>query len=291
MEVVAGPQQTPPRVSLISSAELVPVEGNRWEGGFVADLDGHGGAEIFEVCPEEGDEFEFTAAGGVASYKPYVLYATDKASTYGTANVRNFYDKAQRKLLAGESAALESILWSGHGGAIETNPFLADGNGDYKNDAGVAACGAITQATEITSSVTAVEQAFAILEHEMSNLSSARGMIHIRPVAFHKLVELGVVRREGNVWLSPLDNIVVPGRGYPGTGPAGQAVSSTEWMYGHPGIVQIRRGKILRLGEEELASQIHRGWNDHQVVVQRTAHVLLDATTQVLTIDFASIHS
>jgi len=127
------------------------------------------------------------------------------------------------------------------------------------------------------------------LEQEIGEVSGNRGMIHIRPIAFHALVADSVVRREGNVWLSPMDNIVVPGRGYPGTGPAGQAVGATEWMYGHPGIVQIRRSEIIRLGEDDLASQIHRGWNDHEAIVMRVAHVLLDPTVPVFAIDFNSI--
>lgn len=294
MEVVAGPQQTPPRVSLISSAETINVSDARWQDGFIADLDGHGGASTFPVCPAEEDEltFQFGATGGVLSYKPYVLYATDKASTYGTGDdVRKFYDRAQRKLLAGESKALEQILWAGYSGALNQNPFLADGAGDYAsaagNDAGCTDSASPTMT--ITSDVTDVEDALALLEQSISSDSGSRGMIHMRPMAFHRLVQESVVRREGNVWLSPLDNIVVPGRGYPGTGPAGQAVGATEWMYGHAGVVQVRRGDIVRLGEDDLASQINRGWNDRQVVVQRAAHVLLDPTAQVYAIDFNSL--
>lgn len=290
MEVVAGPQQTPPRVSLISSAELVPVDGTKWEGGFVAEMDGQGGVNTTPIC--DADPFDFEDSSGTASFVPYVLYATNKSSTYGDGlTVKEFYDAAQRKLLAGESYALEQILWDGYSGAANKNPFLSDGGDDYDNssvDLG-GTCADLTFTNTISSSVTAVKDAFAVLEQEMGGVSSTRGMIHIRPQAFHTLVELSVVRREGNVWLSPMDNIVVPGRGYPGTGPAGEAVGATEWMYGHPGIVQIRRGEIIRLGEEDRASQYHRGWNDHEVVVQRVAHVLLDPFTQVLAIDFNSL--
>ena len=290
MEVLAGPKQTPPRVSLISSAEIVPVDGKKWEAGFIADLDGQGNASLSEVC--DADDLSVTEVGGTASFKPYVLYATNKSSTYGDSlTVAEFYDRAERKLLAGEAYALEQILWDGYAGELNFNPFLSDGAGDYSNagaDLG-GVCPAVTSVNTVASAVTAVGDAFAVLEQEMGDVSSTRGMIHMRPQAMHKLVELGTVRREGNVWLSPLDNIVVPGRGYPGTGPAGEAVGATEWMYGHPGIVQIRRSEIIRLGENDLASQIHRGWNDHEVIVQRVAHVLLDPFTQVLAIDFNSL--
>lgn len=288
MEVLAGPQQNPPRVSLISSADTVDVSGTRWQDGFVADLDGHGGALTFPVCPAENEAFDITATGGVMSYKPYVLYATDRASTYGSG-IRNFFDRAQRKLVAGESAALESILWDGYAGTA--NPFLSDGAGDYASTAGndTDCSGSALATVTISSSVTAVKDAFAVLEQEIGESSSARGMVHMRPQAFHALVDAAVVRREGNVWLSPMDNIVVPGRGYPGTGPTGQAVGATEWMYGHAGVVQVRRGDIVRLGEDDLASQVNRQWNDREVIVQRVAHVLLDPITQVFAIDFNSL--
>ena len=289
MDVVAGPQQTPPRVSLISSAELVPVEGSKWEGGFVADLDGHGGANVTPIC--DADPLTLGDTGGAASFMPYALYATNKSSTYGDdASIKEFYDKAQRKLLAGESSALEAILWSGYAGAAALNPYLADGSGTYSNTGGFE-CPDTIDTTAIASSANNVVDALAVLEQTMGEASAARGMVHIRPIAFHALVAADVVRREGNVWLSPLDNIVVPGRGYPGTGPAGQAVGATEWMYGHPGIVQIRRSEIIRLGENDVASQYHRGWNDHEAVVQRVAHVLLDPYVPVYAIDFESLGS
>lgn len=294
MEVVAGPQQTPPRVSLISSAELVPVNENdlKWQGGFVADLDGVGEASTTPIC--DAPDLDITSSGGVASYKPYALYATNRSSTFGDGlSTAEFYDKAQRKLQGGEAAALEAILWDGYAGAANQNPFLSDGAGDYAsaagNDAGCTDSAAAT--TTITSNAGTVVDAFAVLEQQIGESSGSRGMIHLRPIALHALVAADVVRREGNVWLSPMDNIVVPGRGYPGTGPAGQAVGATEWMYGHSGIVQIRRGGIIRLGENDLSSQYHRGWNDHEAIVQRVAHVLLDPTVPVYAIDFESLGS
>lgn len=293
MEVVAGPQQNPPRVSLISSAELVPVNENdtKWQGGFTAKLDGHGGVNVFSVCPGDAETFDFEDyPGGVATFKPYVLYATDKSSTFGN-DYTEMYDRAQRKLQAGESSALEAILWAGYSGATNENPFLGDGAGDYAttNVASGLACEGSLATSTISITASKVHEAFAVLEQKIGEVSASRGMVHIRPQAFHKLVELSVVRREGNVWLSPMDNIVVPGRGYPGTGPTGQVVGASEWMYGHPGIVQIRRGGIDRLGEKDLASQVNRYTNDHEVIVQRVAHVLLDPTAQVFAIEFDAL--
>lgn len=295
MEVFAGPQQTPPRVSLLSAAEVVPTPNAHWQNGFFAELDGYGDVNVFEVCPDEEATFDIEETlDAVGSFKPYVLYATHRSNTYQSEDLEtaSFYDKAQRKLLAGEAAALESILWDGYPGFPNANPYLTDGGGSYAPiDLALpsADCVEPTQTATITNTVTAVDEAFAVLEQTFSQDSGTRGMIHLRPQALHGLVKEGVVRREGNVWLSPLDNIVVPGRGYAGTGPGGEAVGATEWMYGHAGVVQIRLGPIVRLGENEKASQYNRGWNDRQVIVYRVAHVLLDPTTQVHAIDFDSL--
>lgn len=295
MEVFAGPQQTPPRVSLLSAADIVPTQDAHWQNGFFAELDGYGEVNTFDVCPDEDATFDIAATDAVGSFKPYVLYATHRKNTFQDKDndeTGSFYDKAQRKLLAGEAAALESILWDGYPGFPTANPYLTDGAGGYAPiDLALpsADCVEATSTDTISNSVTAVDEAFAVLEQTFSQDSGTRGMIHLRPQALHALVKAQVVRREGNVWLSPLDNIVVPGRGYAGTGPGGEAVGATEWMYGHAGIVQVRLGPIVRLGEGDFASQFIRGWNDRQVIVYRVAHVLLDPTTQVYAIDFDSL--
>lgn len=296
MEVVAGPQQTPPRVSLISSADIVPVEGDRWYSGFVADSDGISGADAFPVCPAD-EVFDYYSNRSVVTYKPYVLYASEKGSTYGNAeDLSKAYDRAQRGLVSTESFALERILWTGDSlgtgtGVAGQNPFLADDAGAYETDPGeYNQCAPFVGTLDLDTGSTSIFETFATMEQAIGDWGlGARGMIHMRPQAFHALVKSDLVRREGNVWLSPMDNIVVAGRGYPGTGPSGEAVGETEWMYGHAGIVQIRRGSVIRLGEEDAANIIHRGWNDYKVAVQRVAHVLLPLMSPIFGSSFDSL--
>lgn len=275
MEVYEGPQLRSPRVSLLSAADIVPMDGERWYARFDLILEGCEDHRVYAVCPDpDADPKTYTSGGTSNEYEPYVLYATDKCSTFPAG--REFFDRAQRKLVVGESTALEEQLWTGEVGgvAIATNPHLADN--------------AVT--TTITSSVTAPEAALAVLEQHIGECSAGQGMIHLRPQVLGQLLDAKIIRREGNVYLSPMDNIVVPGRGYPGTGPAGQAVGATEWMYGHPGIVQVRRGPIIRVGEEDgEKSTIDRYVNDKLVIVERVVHVSLDDSCCVFAIDFNSL--
>jgi hypothetical protein len=268
MDVFDGPQITPPRISLLTSAELITPTTERWYNGFFLQNEGCEDSGVYLVCPAaDADPKDYTAGGVNEEYQPWVLYSTYRCSTYPSGH--DFYGRAERKLLAAEAAVLENQLWAG---TVQTgNPYLAD------------------TPTTIPLTATSAKDAFAVLEQELGELSAARGMIHVRPQVLHALLEAQVVRREGNVYLSPMDNFVVPGRGYPGTGPASEAVGATEWMYAHPSIVQVRRGPIIRLGENDLASQVIRDTNDRLVTVERAVHVALDTSCGVLAIEFNSV--
>lgn len=286
MEVFPGQLLTPPTVSLLSSADIVPMDGDRWAMGFTLEQDGNGVLGVASVIDCEPDARDFESSGSFEEYNPCVLWASDKCSTFASTT-RQFYDRAQRKLLANESTLLETQLWTGSCG---NNPFLADGDGEEN----------VTPVVPVPLSGwvgdDAVE-ALAVLERTMSsyeevpNTSPSRGMIHVRPNVLYPLLQAQVIRRVGNVYLTPLDNIVVPGRGYPGTGPGGEAVGATEWMFGHPGIVQIRRGPVIRLGEGDFASQIDRSTNDRFVYVQRISHVALDTSVGVYAAEFKTINN
>lgn len=268
MDVFEGPEIRPPRISLLTSAELITPESARWQNGFFLINEGCEDSEVFLICPPaDADPKNYTATGENEEYQPWVLYSTDKCSTFPAG--RDFYGRAQRKLLAAEAAVLENQLWDG---TVQTgNPFLAD------------------SPTTIALTATSAQDAFAVLEQELGELSAAQGMIHVRPQVLHTLLDHKVVRREGNLYYSPMDNIVVPGRGYSGKGPGGEIVGATEWMYAHPSIVQVRRGPVIRLGEDDLASQVDRSVNDRLVIVERAVHVALDTSCGVLAIEFNSV--
>lgn len=272
MEVFNGPQLRPPRVSLLSAADIIPMDNERWSNGFELVAEECEVVNVYAVCSaSDADPKELNSFGNNIDYLPYVLYTGAKCSTF--SREEDFYDRAQRKLLTGESTALEEILWTGFLGSVDlsTNPFLADAP------------------TTITLTATAAEDALAALEQRLAETSASQGMIHLRPQVLGELLDHKIIRREGNVYLSPMDNIVVPGRGYPGTGPAGEPVGTTEWMYGHIGVVQVRRGPVIRLGENDMASQITRSTNDRVTIVERVEHVALDTSCGVFAVEFNSI--
>ena len=264
---------TPPRVSLLSAANIIPVSDSRWESGFDVEAEGCEVAYSYAVCPDEqADPKDADGYNVCWSYQPYVVYASDKASTFATAR-RDPYGRATRKLILAESTRLEAELWLGTSGG---NPALAGWIDPVTTNP--------VEPTTITFTGTQTPaEGLAALDQALGNCSSGRGMIHVRPAVLPYLLEKMAVRREGNVYLSPMDNIVVPGRGYPGTGPAGQAVGATEWMFANTGIVEVRHSEIiLTPPQNDQASQYDRSVNDRIVRAERVTHVALDPSCCVL---------
>lgn len=278
-EVYEGPQLQPPRISLINSADLITPTTERWYQAFDLILEGCGTPGVYAVCPPESHaDKTFEGSGQTNTYHPYVIYGTDTCSTWPAQ--REFYDRAQRKLLANESKVLAEILWTGSYGGVDMT------NGGTTN------LGFVQASTPITLAGThETWEALAIMDQELGECSGGRSMIHVRPQVLADLLYHDAIRREGNVYLSPMDNIVVADAGYPGTGPSNQAIGATEWMFGTTGIVQVRRGAIIRLGEDNLASQVSRFTNDRLVVAERVAHVALDTSCCVLSLAMKSLGS
>lgn len=259
---------TPPRVSLLSAAEIVPVTDRRWESGFTLQSEGCEIGYLFEVCPTPDTVKDSDGAGEVKEYFPYVVYATDKCSTFTN---RDFWARARRKLVLAESTRLENELWADTAGL--GNPAFNDGD-----------------AVAVGNGTNTAVEGIAILDQELGEATSGRSMIHIRPILLPLLLDTNAIRREGNVYLSPMDNIVVPGRGYPGTGPADQAVGATEWIFGSTGIVRVRHSEIvLTPPEGDDRAAVTRQWNDKAVYAERVTHAELDScavlAVQVTTID------
>lgn len=272
---VDAPLLTPPRVSLLSAADIVPVEGRRWESGFTIWSEGCEVAYTYPVCPaDDEDPKDNDSQGERVDYVPYVVFATDKCSTFPAG--REFYERAQRKLILAESTKLELELWTD-----------ASGSGNPSFDANDGSVTTLTAAGTQTAL-----QGIGILDQALASCSAGRGMIHLRPYLMAELLVNNTIRREGNVYLSPMDNIVVPGRGYPGTGPAGQAIGATEWMFANTGIVKVRHSEIIfnpPQGESALRESVARDINERVVYAERITHVALDPTCCLFATEVGSL--
>lgn len=229
---------------------------DKWENGLESEGEGCGSARAWDDCGNDDKLISDVREG--FSFTPYVVYTTDHCSTwgYGRTDEKEYRTtRLLRNLAASESFVIEQELWSDSLGL--GNPKIAD-----------TANVTISTAIPILNAVAAIDDAAGDL---------ARGgqvFIHMRPYQFTLLVAEQVLEKVGNKWYTPMGSIVVPGRGYAGTGPAGQApTASEEWVYG-TAAVEVRLGKTLTIDNPQ--DVVERSTNDVVLLTERKAVASFD---------------
>lgn len=150
------------------------------------------------------------------------------------------------------------------------------GNADTitEGNAGAAAIGFTGNPDDFASggNATAVSvlEGLGLLQAAISNKGfGGQGMIHLQPEAAPNLFNS---RRVGKFLLDQFDNIIIPGVGYPGTGPSTDPPAAlTSWMYGTD-LVQCRLQKKPRVFPKTLAEALDRGegGNPNQIAFRAT---------------------
>lgn len=252
----------PPRVSLLSSSEILDIPGEKWFAGVeFMPLSSEGSSGVLVPCAS--DEKSAATRSESLTVKAYGIYATDECTSFGSG-ATDFIQRAKDKLAVVEPWWMERQLWEDTN--VMSNPSFV-GN---------------TTTTTVASNKSALH-AFSRLDSAVAqDTTDGRGMIHVPTIIWDLLPVNNLLRREGNVWYSPLDNIVVPGRGYTGNGPnpdgganANAATDSLSWMFGHPGTIQIARGRVTTLPEaDKLEAQMNRQTNDIRALAERVVIVI-----------------
>lgn len=273
---ISGPQAAPGRrgllVSTVASGTQSDDVGPRpdpdqlgdvgprqpaWVGGFTIEPDICGALDptLVECFPD-------TTKGSLTNpvnptYSPFLTYGFDRCSAADRHRDRE--GRARRNLLATESWQIEREFFDGVATKakddVDTpdNPFLTDGN-----------------ATNVTVGSPNAVVALAQLEKRLLDcLHGQRGMIHAAGDLVTMWQNGGALRLEGNIILTVLDTIVVPGSGYSGNDPDGVAASAgTSWAYGTP-LVYLRQGVVMNPSENDPASSVDREQNTITLRVER----------------------
>lgn len=230
-EVIKAPPAIPPRYGFLASIQDTTSQDPEFrmalldEFAWLPESCGAGGA--FAVgCTPSSPTLTPPASQGVVNGHGFVVWSSDKCSTFGTLN-RDWTGLARRRLLAVESFYIAQEVWSG---AIS----IAQG---YANRplANVLSDTVTNGPAAIVSALAALDQAVATVGH------GAPGLIHCTVQVLNHLVAALAVTRSGQQWITATGNIVVADAGYDGSGPDGTPAGSSQWMYG-TSLMSVRLG-------------------------------------------------
>lgn len=262
----AGPRQVldaspvaPPRVGLVASARAVTEPDERWINGFTWAPENCSEGVIVDPCDANPSK-NISANPDVSTFDPYVIVAGDKCSPF---QERDYKSRAQRKLLACESKAIEKEFWTGtqaQSSGWTGNRYLASNAADDLSGG---------------SAVTPLE-ALACLEQYLGDcVCGGVGMIHATRSTVLIWSQYNVLIREGNIITTINGTIVVPGAGYDGSGPDGDAATDGNvWAYA-TGLVEVRRSAIA-VFPDTMAEALNRMTNLVEFRVERMAAATWD---------------
>lgn len=162
-------------------------------------------------CPAVTGSKTFTGIEAPVSGAPFGVYSSYTCGSLGFS----FEEVRQRvvtRMQLQEQRAVEKRLWQG--------------------DSGQSITGLFRNATNLGTSSCAAE-AIMVLEQALADNAIVGGLIHARPgMSAHLAAARLQERMSPRMFTTPLGTPYVFGQGYDGTGPTGQATTSTtEWMY------------------------------------------------------------
>lgn len=242
---VDAPQARPPKQGIVAAAPTIDDPSFRFGPfAFLPERCADGG-RLAIAC--EGDTGTMALAGGrteQAAGEGFLVYTGDSCSTIGARGV-DLVDRAERHILVVQSFQIAAELW---GGSLNLDAkSLADPDADTLSAAGG---GGMTPL-----------DALAAVDWGLGRATQGQqGMVHMTPQVLDHLVSVGPLRREGGLWLTPMDNVVVADAGYPGDGPNGEPAGATQWIYGST-MVYLRLGAVDTVPDKE-SEAVDRAVND-----------------------------
>lgn len=288
LATVAAANPEPPQLSLLDMALRPQSEvdtagnpvGDRWTAGFRWAPQACGRVAGVNDCGTL-HRFDYRTAGnpGIRTHQPIILEAEYQCTTLGWD--WDYYSKqATANLLAGEAAGAEEELWDGNLARAAT------GLGQFDSNLWLTKHGVATDITPTAGSPVKPKFGLALLEDFLGQTGfGSRGMVHIP----RKLTPHLGVRVDGSNLLTNLNNLVVPGVGYSGNGPAASdgaagatPAANTAWAYA-TGRVTYRSSEIV-LNPDTPAQAVDRALNNVRIVASRYSAATWDlcATAAVL---------
>lgn len=235
LQPVPAPLAGPPRFGLLVAANVL-TDALRWEGGytFVPEACGLGGT--FDPCGTVAFDPDLGHPDAVENI-PFGIWEGDRCSVMG-ADLADLRARARRALEANQSQHIAAEFWTG-------DQATAAGWADNQR---LAAGGGVP----VAGTAVVPARAVGLLEGALAGQQgNRRGMIHVTVETLSALAAESVIRREGNLWLTPADHIVVADAGYPGTGPTGQAAAEDAMWAFATGLVTVRMSEVAVMPDDD----------------------------------------
>jgi hypothetical protein len=269
--VVTQPPLIPPTISLLTSVAVIDETDERWVNGFAyAPESPYMASPIFDLC-DHSYEKNVTAASPPITGQPYGIVANDTCSTF-SYKWRDYAARATRLLMANESWVIARELWTNTLGL----------NTCFTNAPSIVDATPGSGAVSLTLALAYIEQAYA------DYAPGVRPYIHMRPYAITAIAgRTGAgeyIRKEGNRRYTTMDSLIVADTGYPGTGPAGQAVGAdSEWIFATSPVV-VRHSPISVI-PNNLSEATLRRENQVTFYAERAAHASFDYNNVVVALN------
>lgn len=207
--------------------------------------------------------------------RPFQLYLPVTCDAQSSV-ARDLPGVAQRGLEAGTSKGMEQVFWSGI--ANSGNFSLVGSTPNVQGDAFTGVSGVLNASATTAPVGLSPDRAIATLTQFLGACGlGSRGMIQAPPFVVQLWGGLGHLDKDGERLVTESrGDIVVPGAGYPGTGPTGNPAavptSTAMWAYA-TGMVEYRLGDI-DLVSDQIAEVLERKQN----VVTWTAERMVAVT-------------
>jgi len=235
--IVTGPSFEPLPYALWDAVQQPTTDGPHWQNGItwqewcpqVPDtlydeciaVTGTGSPPPFPTLPAGGNVVQHNRGG-----TPFTVYAEFDCSPVGLQDT----DLARSAIARLESYAVENAFWTGIAGSQQVVwPHLAANAQTLDKDAIL-----LQSAASVVVSGTGVDVTDSLgqLEGQLAACYGGKGVIHIPRRALPTFVAWSLVHDVDGKLYTAAGNLVVPGGGYPGTGPDGTAPAAGQsWIY------------------------------------------------------------
>lgn len=207
-------------------------------------------------------------------WDPYWLWEGDQCSTFG--DLAEVEARARGVLEAQTSHKIEEVLWTN---TVDSTDFGSHPNVGL-SDASLTENSTAPTQTQIDAGYIWTPNAYDsypivtafkdMIDALATQLGGARGMIHVEKRLVPLIAYAGMAVQSGQRLVTTLgDHIVVPGTGYTGSGPNGEAASANySWIYG-TSMVEVLLGPIEVVGSG--GEVVNRTTNEIEIRAERIA--------------------